>query len=1379
MSEITAAEPDPASPLSPSARNVALRRPRYQYGRDPPAILHPLNIIRPKKHASIYEWLEQDNPLEDDEERRLTLDEARREAIIINKVVAAGESGLLDGDQELEEGPERASEPKPRPVHIDYLNKHITDFRDRLVREHNHHRKLARDIARLAAAKGLERLPESQEARQARQEKHARQLHKLAVRELSDQMKKVRDKVVGERLRDHQKQEEDKLRQNLKQQVENAQTLLQSRGKRFAADEEASDVDMRGADADPIDNTSDSSDAEHLESSGREDEDDDSDSDTASESGSGQGNNSDDDLDAEALRQKYSSALDEVTVQQSPGSNEEESVEELSSVPPLEEVDEALLDDSNASTSDEDESDENDDMDDDDSGEEDGSEDEDEDEADVGNSLLGFLAPRLRKEISAVQGEEKVDPTPTPAVGDAHEDGEFEANDADQPMYEAVSASDALQNPEGVSSNDERSALEQLSTDSRKQTSDGSVTSVELAERRTSSMDIDMGKVDAFSVAVPSLLRAELRPYQKEGLDWLARMYANNTNGILADEMGLGKTIQSIVMLAHLATFHEVWGPHLVVVPTSVLLNWEVEFKKFCPGFKVLTYYGGLEERKAKRKGWQDSDKWNVVITSYQIAVSDAHILRRRDWHFLILDEAHNIKNFRSQRWQTLLTFKTQARLLLTGTPLQNSLSELWSLLFFLAPEEDEQGRSQFGELAEFAKQFHRPVEHILDNGNTTLDDESRGIVSKLHTILRPHLLRRIKADVEKQMPKKYEHVTVCRLSKRQRQLYDEFMARADTKESFSSRNYMSIIACLMALRKVCNHPDLFETRSINTSFAMPKAATADFEIKELLVRRRMFAEDRGTALGLLNLWERNVPSQCADKTLFLAAFNQLGQAIQKQRPRTVANGNVDGSSAASAIAAIDQYKRTERLRQILTQYAQTALRAQHRPSVPLNVLERLTIPVRGPETHFVPPRRSKLVDAYLSRSESVQEMLIPLETRCTRMQPYIQRFAFVTPRVTCEPIVQQTLTERGIETIRQARLLAPEDHFHEARMRLSIAFPDKTLIQYDCGKLQQLDKLLRRLEAGGHRALIFTQMTKVLDVLEQFMSLHGHRYLRLDGTTKVERRQILTERFNTDPRILCFILSTRSGGLGINLTGADTVIFYDNDWNPAMDKQCQDRCHRIGQTRDVHIYRFVSEGTIEANILRKSNQKRELDKFIIQEGDFTTDFLDRMGEDEETSNAIDQVLGGVNTDNLKQVEDRDDITAAKVAELETVDTDAQDFAEEPQSASANTPQADTVARASSDKSMPLPQAEKAPVVEEAPQAPPEAVPDEDLDIVEEDGNTVPAPGLLRNIRYLDAFLLDMVREELKDLRFETAEEARRRERRAKRKKTGVPLIRR
>jgi len=169
---------------------------------------------------------------------------------------------------------------------------------------------------------------------------------------------------------------------------------------------------------------------------------------------------------------------------------------------------------------------------------------------------------------------------------------------------------------------------------------------------------------------------------------------------------------------------------------------------------------------------------------------------------------------------------------------------------------------------------------------------------------------------------------------------------------------------------------------------------------------------------------------------------------------------------------------------------------------------------------------------------------------------------------------------------------------------------PETRLIQYDCGKLQVLARLLHDLKAGSHRVLIFTQMTKVLDILESFLNFHGHVYMRLDGSTRVEQRQMLMERFNASNKYFVFILSTRSGGVGINLTGADTVIFYDSDWNPTMDAQAQDRCHRIGQTRDVHIYRLISERSIEENIVKKANQKRLLGDLAIEGGNFTTAFF-------------------------------------------------------------------------------------------------------------------------------------------------------------------------
>lgn len=309
---------------------------------------------------------------------------------------------------------------------------------------------------------------------------------------------------------------------------------------------------------------------------------------------------------------------------------------------------------------------------------------------------------------------------------------------------------------------------------------------------------------------IPFLLKHTLREYQHIGLDWLVTMHDRKLNGILADEMGLGKTIQTIALLAHLACVRGNWGPHLIVVPSSVMLNWEMEFKKWCPGFKIMTYYGSQKERKLKRIGWTKPNAFHVCITSYKLVIQDHQSFRRKKWKYLILDEAQNIKNFKSQRWQLLLNFSTEQRLLLTGTPLQNNMMELWSLMHFLMPNFFESHRA-------FEELFSKPMTGMVE-GNMEYNET---IIIKLHKVLRPFLLRRLKSEVEKQMPKKYEHVVMCRLSKRQRFLYDDFMSRAKTKETLVSGNLLSVINVLMQLRKVCNHPNLFEVRPTVSPFRM------------------------------------------------------------------------------------------------------------------------------------------------------------------------------------------------------------------------------------------------------------------------------------------------------------------------------------------------------------------------------------------------------------------------------------------------------------------------------------------------------------------------------------------------------------------------------
>uniref|UniRef100_A0A3B4C8Z6 Snf2-related CREBBP activator protein n=1 Tax=Pygocentrus nattereri TaxID=42514 RepID=A0A3B4C8Z6_PYGNA len=1072
---------------------------------------------------------------------------------------------------------------------------------------------------------------------------------------------------------------------------------------------------------------------------------------------------------------------------------------------------------------------------------------------------------------------------------------------------------------------------------------------------------------------IPFLLHGNLREYQHIGLDWLVTMYEKKLNGILADEMGLGKTIQTIALLAHLACEKGNWGPHLIIVPTSVMLNWEMELKRWCPGFKILTYYGSQKERKLKRQGWTKPNAFHVCITSYKLVLQDHQAFRRKSWRYLILDEAQNIKNFKSQRWQSLLNFNSHRRLLLTGTPLQNSLMELWSLMHFLMPHVFQSHR-------EFKEWFSNPLTGMIEGSQ----EYNEGLVKRLHKVLRPFLLRRIKVDVEKQMPKKYEHVVRCRLSKRQRFLYDDFMAQASTRETLASGHFMSVINILMQLRKVCNHPNLFDPRPIQSPFitepiiystaslVLHTLETSPFQRCELsmfdlvglegrmsryqadiyLPRRkvnhqliqeimespeppprpkpvrmkvnRMFqplpkSEGRSSVTTnsprpscpvsaavhpprpplitevtptqppvpsasqgqpgnvmtqrvllspdmqarlpsgevvsiaqLASLAGRPVSSSQGSKpvtfqlqgnklTLSGAPLHQVpvpqprpiqgnvmhlvssgGQHHLISQPAQVAvlhtvsqSGNSSANpspgsttptcsglavplTAAQGTGAVLElvYRIYVNLcfpfsyavpstmvsgpgivkivvRQAAGKEAgqvptlavapsprvappQSVLLHPHgtpspalRPPTPQQTPHRSPVyaappraPTSGPsqppstrpmlkvvqgsssstglgedarisqiirvnELHsnakpvygrevldfltFLPGHSPiPYVSDHVDQSKILQKSIHNCEERLQLLSEVIDRFTFVIPPVEAKPITmhcchpppslshQQALFSSMLSTHFSPLM----DTLHRIQRNMRTQFPDLRLIQYDCGdlvtlpecKLQTLHHLLRKLKTEGHRVLIFTQMTRMLDVLEQFLNYHGHIYLRLDGSTRVEQRQALMERFNADRRIFCFILSTRSGGVGVNLTGADTVVFYDSDWNPTMDAQAQDRCHRIGQTRDVHIYRLISERTVEENILKKANQKRMLGDMAIEGGNFTTAFFKQQtirelfdvseGEKKEAESSVspsddEEAINKQQTNILEQAlcraEDEEDIVAASQAKAEQV----------------------------------------------------------------------------------------------------------------------------
>ncbi|GJN31896.1 hypothetical protein PR202_gb20351 [Eleusine coracana subsp. coracana] len=433
------------------------------------------------------------------------------------------------------------------------------------------------------------------------------------------------------------------------------------------------------------------------------------------------------------------------------------------------------------------------------------------------------------------------------------------------------------------------------------------------------------------------------------------QLYENGINGILADEMGLGKTLQTISLLGYLHEFRGITGPHMVVAPKSTLGNWIKEIQRFCPILRAVKFLGNPEERNHIRENLLQPGKFDVVVTSFEMAIKEKTALKRFSWRYIIIDEAHRIKNENSLLSKTMRIYNTNYRLLITGTPLQNNLHELWSLLNFLLPE-------IFSSAETFDEWFQISGEN-----------DQQEVVQQLHKVLRPFLLRRLKSDVEKGLPPKKETILKVGMSQMQKQYYRALLQK-DLEVINAGGERKRLLNIAMQLRKCCNHPYLFQ----------------------------------GAEPG--------------------------------------------------------------------------------------------------------PP--------------------------------------------------------------------------------------------YTTGKMVLLDKLLPKLKERDSRVLIFSQMTRLLDILEDYLMYRGYQYCRIDGNTGGEDRDASIESFNTPgSEKFVFLLSTRAGGLGINLATADVVVLYDSDWNPQADLQAQDRAHRIGQKKEVQVFRFCTEYTIEEKVIERAYKKLALDALVIQQG--------------------------------------------------------------------------------------------------------------------------------------------------------------------------------
>ncbi|XP_076633272.1 chromatin-remodeling ATPase INO80 [Colletes latitarsis] len=799
----------------------------------------------------------------------------------------------------------------------------------------------------------------------------------------------------------------------------------------------------------------------------------------------------------------------------------------------------------------------------------------------------------------------------------------------------------------------------------------------------------------------PSIFKGNLKGYQLKGMNWLANLYDQGISGILADEMGLGKTVQSIAFLCHVAERYSVWGPFLIISPASTLHNWQQEMARFVPMFKVVPYWGNPQERKILRQFWDTKDlhtkeaSFHVVITSYQLVITDYKYFNRIKWQYMILDEAQAIKSTSSMRWKLLLGFSCRNRLLLSGTPIQNSMAELWALLHFIMP-------TLFDSHDEFNEWFSKDIESHAEN-KTGIDEKH---LSRLHMILKPFMLRRIKKDVENELSDKIEVMVYCPLTTRQKLLYSALKKKIRIEDllhytvgggdtATNDKNFTSnLMNLVMQFRKVCNHPELFERRDARSPLFMH---TELYEMPALLytegllhlslpskdhflynkffifateyVHRRLhdgsgrFSRNPFSFSRFINLSPMEMNKVFIVGILFrLCLATVMERRIKMTRywedwnadERTEIPRNqilllprkIDSSSRSmrdliftkKIIEGNPVYTHTTHIvhsmpetvaHRILRSSKKTiqsmkrilpSTKAEQEDSKVTLLPEHLHLPrppiLRHCQQTTIP---SFICDTYPKVQASPRKLYVSSSSAACAWRRHEEcggKFGQRLLWLGCEQALSTSLQENCSPHLTQS----PLTFSVQTQGGLSactpingwsnIIVPDKQTLVTDAGKLSVLDSLLRRLKEQGHRVLIYSQMTKMIDLLEEYMYHRKHTFMRLDGSSKISDRRDMVADFQKRADIFVFLLSTRAGGLGINLTAADTVIFYDSDWNPTVDQQAMDRAHRLGQTKQVTVYRLICKGTIEERILQRAREKSEIQRMVISGGNFKPDTL-------------------------------------------------------------------------------------------------------------------------------------------------------------------------
>jgi len=626
----------------------------------------------------------------------------------------------------------------------------------------------------------------------------------------------------------------------------------------------------------------------------------------------------------------------------------------------------------------------------------------------------------------------------------------------------------------------------------------------------------DIGMTDLKSARQPKLVTGgTMRSYQLEGLEWMVSLYNNGINGILADEMGLGKTIQTIAMLAHLWE-NKSYGPFLIAAPLSTTSNWVAEFEKWTPSMPVMLYHGDKKERERLRKtrlrnpGTAD---FPIMVTSYEICMNDRKYLTSFGWQFIIIDEGHRIKNLDCRLIRELQQFQSANRLLITGTPLQNNLVELWSLLHFLLP-------TVFDKLSTFESWFDFSGLKDKSSFEQLLSEERQQyLVKSLHAVLKPFLLRRVKTDVESLMPKKREYVLYAPLTSMQRELYQAILdgtSRSYLEEKAVERLSIGLSSRAGTPLSICSTSGGLKRKALS-SRATPNKSTK--------------TSRAGTPASVASTRSRGRSKKNYEEVSDDEYFDGLDKEESEEEEAELSSDAED-----------------EKIRAATFEIAKRQL-----------MQKKLGNPI--------------------------------MQLRLCCNSPY----NFFNPFIKADT--------DGAETF------------------ASETEPDETLVSTS-GKMLLLDSLLPELISRGHKVLIFSQFTTTLDLIGHYLDLRSWNYARIDGSVAQTDRQDQILAFNkpssSKEAADIFILSTRAGGQGINLAAADTVILFDSDWNPQQDLQAMDRAHRIGQTRNVIVYRFATRNTVEQKLLESAEAKRRLEKLVIRKGGVRNDRGGTRGNDKE-----------------------------------------------------------------------------------------------------------------------------------------------------------------